>query len=899
MTGDHDGASGGGQMNMENILGALALYMEHHRANSGGHEATKALKGVVDKIGRFDGKNITNFLRVYVCEMEVHQVSEDRMMLTFDLAVVPEIRERVQEIREDVYVTSWATFDERLRDEYFDEDTERMTKRSFLDWVEQQPGNDMGPNELLREFEKKYNQLPLAERRLLDTRKAEMFLQAADDALEDRLLLLLGDRTTEGGFTNDWRRVEETVTLVAKQRRVRSRGIISRTDANPMMVPRAPKLSLAPTTLGETSKTSKRVEEDSIEELIKGIRDLRVEMSELKKARGASSSQSSDGAKSFVKRCIWCDVIDHTLRGCTDYDGALKEGIVSFKDGRIRDASTDLPMDTNFGKGGMKKIMDEKRGKSSALRAKGVESYHIEVDHHTIEASSTPAREIMIRGAQAIRKATGWEDPVDAVSIKAFLGEVQNDIENHDASVEVKRGRPAEEDDADEPTLKKKNQGLKEAAKGDGPGFHTRQRPEKSPSINHPGDAPLPEKIWEDSSTSKKGKEKEDSGKGKTKGPAYKLQSDIETSIDMKGILEERILDAKIEFTLREALGIAKKDFHDLIIDVIKRKRQMTAETVMMHALDTHMTEDEEIEIGQVFNMMCDAKGDEEKIMNMNIEALEEQKDQTEEMKDYLTDEEEDDILKMFAAECMIDIKRDVTKTEHSIEGLSMKGYELMEVKSSNKEAHSILTQDEGKEMVDGMTTEVAYEERFEVEANVFDCGIVDEIDRERGGKLNYYQPFWARATTETRVRLGELDDSILALVDHGSEINIMSRRIYEKGKWPIDTHHGWVMRAANNGRGELYGACPAVCAKIGDVEVEQNFFVQNYGTYPIILGQPYITAARMETKVLDDGSHYARIRSRDGKRSLQFLTVRPDHERNRIQLRDAPLRSGEDFQDF
>jgi hypothetical protein len=26
---------------------------------------------------------------------------------------------------------------------------------------------------------------------------------------------------------------------------------------------------------------------------------------------------------------------------------------------------------------------------------------------------------------------------------------------------------------------------------------------------------------------------------------------------------------------------------------------------------------------------------------------------------------------------------------------------------------------------------------------------------------------------------------------------------------------------------------------------------------------------------------------------------VRPDHERNRMQLRDAPLRSGEDFQDF
>jgi hypothetical protein len=50
--------------------------------------------------------------------------------------------------------------------------------------------------------------------------------------------------------------------------------------------------------------------------------------------------------------------------------------------------------------------------------------------------------------------------------------------------------------------------------------------------------------------------------------------------MDMKGILEERILDAKIKFTLREILGIAKKDFHEFIIDVIKRKRQITADIV-------------------------------------------------------------------------------------------------------------------------------------------------------------------------------------------------------------------------------------------------------------------------------------------------------------------------------
>jgi hypothetical protein len=38
---------------------------------------------------------------------------------------------------------------------------------------------------------------------------------------------------------------------------------------------------------------------------------------------------------------------------------------------------------------------------------------------------------------------------------------------------------------------------------------------------------------------------------------------------------------------LKEALGIAKYDFHELIIDIIKRKRQMIVEIVIARALDT------------------------------------------------------------------------------------------------------------------------------------------------------------------------------------------------------------------------------------------------------------------------------------------------------------------------
>jgi hypothetical protein len=154
------------------------------------------------------------------------------------------------------------------------------------------------------------------------------------------------------------------------------------------------------------------------------------------------------------------------------------------------------------------------------------------------------------------------------------------------------------------------------------------------------------------------------------------------------------------------------------------------------------------------------------------------------------------------------------------------------------------------------------------IEANVSCCVTHQSWGKsEEEAMTAYIHPFWARATTETRVKLGDMDELVLALVDHGSEINIVSRTIYEKGKWPIDVNHGWMLRAATNERGNLYGACPTVKTKIGDVEVEQNFFVQNRGSYLIILGQPYITAIRMETKVLDDGSHYARIHSLDGKR--------------------------------
>uniref|UniRef100_A9U567 Predicted protein n=1 Tax=Physcomitrium patens TaxID=3218 RepID=A9U567_PHYPA len=309
-------------------------------------------------------------------------------------------------------------------------------------------------------------------------------------------------------------------------------------------------------------------------------------------------------------------------------------------------------------------------------------------------------QEALLRTASTIRGRIGWEDPVESLSVHAYIAKSQ-----HEALIEEKR-RGNFDDIREGNSSKRQTRGDKarEAA--------SQELPVKDTS------ASLGEKT----------KETKDKGKSIT----YKLLSDIEAETNLKWVFEERILNAKVEFTLKEVLGYAKKEFHDVIIDSIKRKRQLMGKIGMSHAIDARIYRDEE----------------------------------------------------------EIDI---------------------------------------------------------------------DSNDKEMETLSHYIQKHWGRATTEVLVKVGDIEEAIVALVNHGSKINLMSKDLYKKQKWPIDMEHGWAIRVANNTRDELYGACPDVKIWIGDVATEQNFFVQDTTSYSLILGQPYITATRMETKVLDDGSAYAR----------------------------------------
>ncbi|MCO5599347.1 hypothetical protein L7F22_053448 [Adiantum nelumboides] len=149
----------------------------------------------------------------------------------------------------------------------------------------------------------------------------------------------------------------------------------------------------------------------------------------------------------------------------------------------------------------------------------------------------------------------GWDNPMDALSIHAYITKCKA----HEAIVEEKQIR---ENGKEEPSKRTPRSGGRKDP-----------IPSQEPSPQGP---PPPKVPMEEASIGKK----KDTGKFKGKGPTYKLQSNIKAATNLKKVLEERIINSKVEFTLGEVHGIAKREFHEEIINIIQRKRQTLIESI-------------------------------------------------------------------------------------------------------------------------------------------------------------------------------------------------------------------------------------------------------------------------------------------------------------------------------
>ncbi|KAL3682465.1 hypothetical protein R1sor_000487 [Riccia sorocarpa] len=554
------------------MIGVLQSLATLIRAQpSGEMPSTKALESCVWQMGRFAGREVSQYLREYRCAMDMYLVSDTETIANFELISELELRDRIGEIARR-YLTvlgGWESFERAMREEYLVEDSDRIIRRTFLDWIETQPSRTLGLSELKREFERRYSQLPLRERLTLDTRRTELFLRVADDVSADRLCFMLADRTAEGGITSDWLRVDDAVSVLTKQRRAVGVHYIAVgvQHEDPM---------------------------DAIDALTRQMRELRVEIAGLRRDALVHAVVAPARSRDGPRRYIWCDSLDHMRAECTELAAAVRDRVVHYQDGRLHLTATGEPLMTRWGRGGMRSFLPRPAGAgvvvvvppaavTASVPARVVVplpeanvfagqaiSASSGCSSGTSVASSQLSIEELRRGAESIRRATGWNDFVEVSTIHAFLDKKKH-VTWEDAIVEQKRRRDEAELDASPPDVV-------------GPRVTRRKGGDIAGDVPSSSRAPPPpppgpmEDVRRDALA--KGRGQKATVQEKNKAHAYKLAADIETTTDLKAILEKGILDARVEFSLRDILGIAKREFHELIIDVIKRKRQTISEEV-------------------------------------------------------------------------------------------------------------------------------------------------------------------------------------------------------------------------------------------------------------------------------------------------------------------------------
>ncbi|KAL2650248.1 hypothetical protein R1flu_018376 [Riccia fluitans] len=167
--------------------------------------------------------------------MELNRVPKREMIQTSELAVVLEIREHVKGLMEH-FSEDWEVFSRAMKEEYFLEDSDRVTKRSFLEWMKR-PNKNLLATELLGEFERQFSQLTRIERMTLQSNKTMLFLRFVDPELQEKLELLLEDKEVDEGLTTNWKDVEDAVGLIAKLKRRREKITIRRFVLAPKRVP--------------------------------------------------------------------------------------------------------------------------------------------------------------------------------------------------------------------------------------------------------------------------------------------------------------------------------------------------------------------------------------------------------------------------------------------------------------------------------------------------------------------------------------------------------------------------------------------------------------------------------------------------------------------------------------
>ena len=97
------------QGDMLQMFREFTLYMQQQQSVERMEESiTKALQSMVNKVDRFEGRDVSKYIKIYQREMELNRVLKQQMVENFERVIVTDIKVRVQEI-EEAHTKNWES----------------------------------------------------------------------------------------------------------------------------------------------------------------------------------------------------------------------------------------------------------------------------------------------------------------------------------------------------------------------------------------------------------------------------------------------------------------------------------------------------------------------------------------------------------------------------------------------------------------------------------------------------------------------------------------------------------------------------------------------------------------------------------------------------------------------
>ena len=281
----------------------------------------------------------------------------------------------------------------------------------------QEKNKKLGPQELLREFNKRYHQLSSKDLTTISMRRGGLLICATDTNLRIELDNAL-DQIAPDAEEVTWEQAEAAVQKVTKQRKRREVDKEAEAPITDLRMT-APAITIDE---GEKLKNNTADEAD-IASLTDMISKLALSIQALENKNRAGPPQAAAVASNKNWNCLWCYSKEHHRRDCEALSKILRLRHVKFVEGKILFYDSEEAVPMNISRGGMKmlveqRLRDQVNHAATTYGDASVCNFQVLKDLPSTDQLDVVEKK---RLAELVWKKSGW---ADSVLINAITAEV-------------------------------------------------------------------------------------------------------------------------------------------------------------------------------------------------------------------------------------------------------------------------------------------------------------------------------------------------------------------------------------------------------------------------------------------------------------------------------------------